>query len=93
MDTPARKRWRELEQLLDAALDLRAEERGAFLDRACGSDAELRRDLERLVHSCEAAQDFLQEPAPAFAAPPSAQSVRRRPARPARGPVCRDIPP
>src|SRR5262249_23145477 len=39
------------ESILDAALDLAPEERGAFLDKACGGDANLRRLLEGLLQA------------------------------------------
>ncbi len=38
----SRERWDEVEPLLDAALELEPEERGAFLDEACRDDPALR---------------------------------------------------
>ena len=46
-----------------AALDLPAPERGAFLDRACANDAELRRLVEELLLSHDEAGSFLEHPA------------------------------
>ena len=43
------ERWRLIEPILDEALDLEDEERQKFLDTACGNDAELRDDLQRLL--------------------------------------------
>jgi hypothetical protein len=37
-------------------------ERGAFLDRACAGDAELRRKVEALLHAYERLGDFLETP-------------------------------
>src|SRR5688572_24697473 len=45
-------RWNELAPLLDAALEHEPHERAAFLDRACGSDVELRAELEMLLAEC-----------------------------------------
>ena len=35
-------------------------ERGAFLDRACAGDAELRREVEELLHAYERLGDFME---------------------------------
>src|SRR5262245_861823 len=44
------------------ALQLPAEERPAFLDRACAGDEALRRKIEALLGSNDRVGDFLQEP-------------------------------
>jgi tRNA A-37 threonylcarbamoyl transferase component Bud32 len=62
-------RWQQVEPLLDAALDLPADQRAAFLDSACADDAELRVEVARLLQACAESRHFLQEPAEAFAAP------------------------
>jgi len=49
--------------LLNAALELTADERAAFLDRACGDDVALRRRLENLLKAHDQAGAFLGEPA------------------------------
>jgi serine/threonine protein kinase len=49
--------------LFFAILDLPAAERAAYLDRACGDDAELRRLVEELLLSHEEAGSFLEHPA------------------------------
>jgi len=41
--------WRRLEALFHEAVNVAAEGRSAFLDRACGEDAGLRRELEELL--------------------------------------------
>ena len=46
------QRWKELAPLFDAALDLEPPERGAFLDRACADDTDLRAELETLLAEC-----------------------------------------
>ena len=45
----SRDSWQHLEHILDAALDLPAGDVPAWLDRACGGDADLRREVERLL--------------------------------------------
>jgi len=46
------------------ALKHPAAERGAFLDRACAGDAELRRKVEALLRAYERLGDFLETPPP-----------------------------
>jgi serine/threonine protein kinase/tetratricopeptide (TPR) repeat protein len=70
-----REHWVELEPLLDAALDLEAGRRPGFLDSACAGKPGLRAELERLLHSCMQADQFLTRPAaetlrPLLADPP-----------------------
>ena len=45
------ERWKQVDELLEDALDCPANERAAFLDRACSGDEELRRELESLLIS------------------------------------------
>jgi tRNA A-37 threonylcarbamoyl transferase component Bud32 len=66
---PSPADWKQVEQLLDAALDLPSEQRAALLDSACAADAELRAEIERLLRACEESEDFLDHPAQEFAAP------------------------
>jgi serine/threonine protein kinase/Flp pilus assembly protein TadD len=47
----------------DAAQIASAEERGAYLDRACGGDVGLRRQVERLLAAKPTAESFLECPA------------------------------
>ena len=59
------ERWRRLQELFEAALDLPREERSAYLDRACKQDDELRAELERLLaaQSRAAARQLFEQPA------------------------------
>jgi tetratricopeptide (TPR) repeat protein len=58
MDTA---RWQRLRGLFDAALELDASERPAFVARSCAGDSELQRTLESLLeHSLETGSDFDQ---------------------------------
>ncbi|HEV8047754.1 MAG TPA: protein kinase [Terriglobales bacterium] len=54
--------WRRLEGLFYQALDLEPEARAAFLDQSCGTDTELRKEVEGLLKSAEQTMDFLQKP-------------------------------
>jgi eukaryotic-like serine/threonine-protein kinase len=67
--TPA-ARWRRIEVLLDAALDLPTDERDAFLDGegAGAGDAELRAQVRRLLDADRRSGRFLERPAAALAA-------------------------
>ena len=65
------ERWHEVKRLAADALERPERERAAFLEQAC-TDPALRTQVEQLLSSCEqadAADGFLQEPAPVFAAP------------------------
>src|SRR6266850_5291286 len=46
------------------ALQLSVGERSAYLERACGADAELRRRVERLLKAHDHAGNFLEQPPP-----------------------------
>ncbi len=61
-------RWRQVDRVLDAALELGAERRDAFVNEACAGDEDLQAEVERWLRSCESAEDFLEQPAAEFAA-------------------------
>jgi len=64
-------RWTRIEELLQAALDLDPAARAAFLDRACGSDQDLRRDVDALL-ARESEQSILSGlPSTAFSISPA----------------------
>ena len=54
------ERWREVEELFESALERRPEDRAAFLDQACGTDAELRREIESLLSADAGATGYLE---------------------------------
>jgi Tol biopolymer transport system component len=60
MDT---KRWRQIDNLLEAALDRTPEQRKTFLAQACAGDEELRREIESLIVHERAAGSFMESPA------------------------------
>ncbi|MCA1614865.1 MAG: protein kinase [Acidobacteria bacterium] len=69
------ERWKQVEGVFDAAMDLAPEERDAYLARACAGDAELRRQVEMLIRSDEQAGAFIEEPAVAGVVGDSARSA------------------
>ncbi|MEO6528522.1 MAG: protein kinase [Gemmatimonadaceae bacterium] len=65
-------RWREIQRVVDGALDLPPAERDAFVSEACGPDVALSVQARQLLEACERAagsDGFLAGPAGAFAAP------------------------
>ena len=58
------ERWQQIKELLDEAVALDPGERVSYLDRACATDADLRREVDSLLASHErAGTRFLQTPA------------------------------
>jgi serine/threonine protein kinase len=57
------ERWKQVDELFEAALDCPAAERASFLDRACAGDNELRRELESLIISDGQAEVLASPPA------------------------------
>ena len=65
----SRDRWKTLEPLLDAALELEPRQRAAFLDSACHGDKALRAEVESLLAACELGTGILETPAAVTYAP------------------------
>src|SRR3982750_392990 len=57
------ERWRTLEPLVDAAMELRGSRRSRFMDEACGADIQLRAELEWMVGECLRSDPQLDRPA------------------------------
>jgi serine/threonine-protein kinase len=57
------ERWRKLQDVLDGALELSAEEQTAFVERTCAGDPSLRANVRALLDAIRSAGDFLEEPA------------------------------
>lgn len=58
------EQWQQAREVLADALELKPEDRPAFLDRVCSSDKSLRREVERLLSSSgEAQSSFLRSSA------------------------------
>ncbi|HEV2351484.1 MAG TPA: protein kinase [Terriglobia bacterium] len=68
------ERWRQIEKLYHAALELAGSKRAAFLDQACAADHDLRREVDSLLASDAAAGSFIEAPAVAMAAKGLARS-------------------
>jgi hypothetical protein len=57
------ERWQEVKNVLYAALDLKPEERHAYLDRAYAADHSLRQEVQRLLDLAEDIRSsFLRSP-------------------------------
>jgi len=82
---PSAEQRRE-EEIFDAAVVLPAEERSAYLDRACNGDASLRRRIEILLQSHRKAETFLEASVPATGNPTIAISLPAEKPKPALKP-------
>lgn len=61
-------RWQRIDELFEAALERESHDRVAFLDKACGDDQQLRREVEKMLRIDEQATEFIQTDAFAVAA-------------------------
>src|SRR5580765_2778709 len=58
------ERWQQVKQLLDQAIAFDAAERPSFLERQCGTDSELRSEVDSLLSAHDqAGSGFLRDPA------------------------------
>src|SRR5277367_4893930 len=57
------ERWKQIDDLLQATIELPEEERTAFLRHACGEDHELKREVQSLLAARGNAGSFLETPA------------------------------
>src|SRR5262245_6039796 len=62
------ERWNQVDRLLQSALDRPAAERDVFLQRACGGDEQLEREVRSLLDAHDDADSFLGAPAVDLAA-------------------------
>ena len=56
------KRWRQVDELFEQALEREPTERARFLDAACAADPALRREVEEMLHADARAEDFIETP-------------------------------
>jgi serine/threonine protein kinase/Flp pilus assembly protein TadD len=63
-----RGQWQQVQAVFQQVLDLTAAERGAFLDRACAGDPDLRREVEALLDADREADGFMVRPGVEYAA-------------------------
>jgi eukaryotic-like serine/threonine-protein kinase len=61
-------RFRQIEEICQAALDRPAADREAFLREACGDDADVRHEIEVVLANIARAEMFLEQPVAAVAA-------------------------
>jgi eukaryotic-like serine/threonine-protein kinase len=59
---PPPDRWRRIRPILEEALELPPDRRAAFLDQACGGDADLRSEIEGVLRADSDAGAFLSAP-------------------------------
>lgn len=57
------ERWKQVDALFDAALELEPDKRAAFLDQACAGDEALRKEVDTLLDSDRQAHSFIESPA------------------------------
>src|SRR5256886_15972461 len=55
--------WQQVQQLFDSALQHSPEKRQEFLKQECGSNQELRREVESLLAAHDESGSFMAEPA------------------------------
>ena len=63
------ERWRQIDEILQAAFERAPGDRAAFLDQVCAGDLDLRREVEALLASDLRADNFIEAPAVQMAAP------------------------
>ena len=57
------ERWRQVEELYHAALEVATEERARFLKDTCGDDEQLHHEVESLLTHENSAEGFIEAPA------------------------------
>src|ERR1041385_687443 len=62
------QRWRRVKEVFEGALERHGAERESFLDRECGDQADVRKEVESLLRSYEVAGSFMESSAVAQAA-------------------------
>jgi eukaryotic-like serine/threonine-protein kinase len=60
------ERWKQVEAVLERALELPSEEWPAFFNRSCNGDEELRREVESLIEAQASAGSFIDRPSRFF---------------------------
>ena len=81
------ERWRRVDELFNACIDLPAHERSDYLDSACGVDASLRAEVESLLDA-----DERDDPGFEQIVPQTAEAVLDLTAPLARRRSCRGLP-
>ena len=55
------ERWREIEEVFEAAVEMPAADRVRFLDERCKDDPTLKAEVVKLLKSDDSAADFIEE--------------------------------
>jgi eukaryotic-like serine/threonine-protein kinase len=58
-----REQWEQIERLYATAIELTPDQRGAYLQEACGQDVEIQREVESLLACEESEQQIFSRPA------------------------------
>ena len=61
--TPKSLRWQAVDKILDEVVDVSPSKQREILQRSCGDDVSLRREVEKLLANLETAPDFMEIPA------------------------------
>ena len=69
MSASPTERFRRVDSIFDAVVDLPPEAQAGFIDRACEGDDALRAEVHELVRAYHHADSFLESPAVAIAGP------------------------
>ena len=56
------ERWQQIEAIFQTAVDLKAADRAAFIEKACAGDTELKAEVEKLMADYESADSFIESP-------------------------------
>jgi len=56
------ERWREIEEIFQAAVEMPPAGRASYLAERCGSDDELKAEVLKLLESDDSAADFIESP-------------------------------
>src|SRR5258707_2079355 len=56
------ERWRMIDELFHAAVEMTPNERRGFLEAACGGESSLRAEIEKLIDGSDRAGDFIETP-------------------------------
>ncbi|HYU32918.1 MAG TPA: hypothetical protein VEW48_12210 [Thermoanaerobaculia bacterium] len=81
------ERWKQVKEVLDAALRRPPEERGPLVGEACAGDAELRAEVESLLACQDPAREFLETAAQLAVVRSLAEARPRRGRAPASAPT------
>ncbi|HTF69307.1 MAG TPA: serine/threonine-protein kinase [Edaphobacter sp.] len=73
----AKDQWEQVQQVFDAALECSPEKRQKFLEQECGSNQELRREVESLLVAHDECGSFMAEPAVAGIAEALQRAISR----------------